>query len=57
MNLIAQTTTKQGLCIRAAADRTLYKKARVVTDLEMTHLKMRRNRIRGQWNYRISPQV
>ena len=55
VNLIAATTTKQGLRIRAAADRTVYKKALVVSDEQMDQLKLRRSRVRGLWNYRICP--
>ncbi len=55
VNLIAATTTKQGLHIRAAPDRTVYQKARVVSDEQMAQLKLRRSRVRGLWNYRISP--
>ena len=55
VNLIAATTTKQGLRIRAASDQTVYKKARVVSDQQMAQLKLRRSRVRGLWNYRIRP--
>jgi hypothetical protein len=56
VNLIAETTTKQGLRIRAASDSTIYEKGRVVTDEEMAELTLRRSRVRGQWNYRIQPK-
>jgi len=55
VNLIAATTTKQGLVIHAALDPTPYEKGRVVTDEEMAQLQLRRSRVRGQWNYRIQP--
>lgn len=53
VELIGNTRTKTGLVIRAALDKTTYRKGIKVTDEEMAGLKIRKAAFHGDWNYSI----
>ena len=56
INLIASTTTKTGLTVKARLDKKLYTKGRKVADHEMEGLNLVKNRFHGEWNYTIKPR-
>lgn len=55
VNLIASTTTKQGLQIEADIDKNEYEKGIRVSDEEMALLNIERENFHGEWNYKIIP--
>ena len=55
VNLIAATTTKAGLKVRAELDVNIYPKGRKVTDAEIAAVNIRRDPFHGEWNYMILP--
>jgi len=55
VNLIAATTTRKGLKIRAELDTTHYPKGIKVTDEEFTTISIVRDDFHGEWNYSIMP--
>ena len=55
VNLIANTTTRQGLRIEVALDTNCYPTGIVVTDEEFAGVNLRRANFHGEWNYTISP--
>jgi len=55
VNLIASTTTKTGLVVRAALDTNDYDTGITVSDEELTHLHITRSKFHGEWNYTIDP--
>ena len=56
VNLIASTTTKSGLIVRAALDPRQYETGITVSDEELEHLHLTRAKFHGEWNYSIKPQ-
>ncbi len=56
VNLIAGTTTREGLKIRASLDENTYEAGIKVTDEELASLSIERDSFHGEWNYRINPQ-
>lgn len=56
VNLIASTTTKTGLIVRAALDPRQYEIGIKVTDEELQHLSLTRHKFHGDWNYSIKPK-
>ncbi len=56
VNLIASTTTRTGLVVKAALDTNQYETAIKVSDAELARLKMIRHRFHGDWNYTINPR-
>jgi hypothetical protein len=56
VNLIASTTTKKGLIVRAALDPRQYETGITVSDEELEHLRPTRAKFHGEWNYSIKPQ-
>ena len=56
VNLIANTTTKAGLRIKAALDERAYEKGIKVTDEQMEALNIRPGKFHGDWNYTILPR-
>jgi hypothetical protein len=56
VNLIAHTTTRTGLVVKAALDTNRYDTAVKVSDAEMDGLRMKRHRFHGDWNYTIKPR-
>ncbi len=55
VNLIASTTTKTGLVVRAAIDSNDYDTGITVSDQELTLLRITRAKFHGEWNYTIRP--
>ena len=53
---IANTTTRQGLTIRAELDESEYPTGIKVTDEQMAALSLSRDKFHGDWNYTISPR-
>ena len=56
VNLIASTTTKTGLVVRAALDPRQYETGIEVTDEEIERLCIKRAEFHGEWNYSIKPR-
>jgi hypothetical protein len=57
VKLIAKTTTAKGLEVTCRLDRRKYPIGRKITDEEMTHINIKRNKFHGEWNYVIKPRV
>lgn len=56
VELIASTTTRTGLRVRAELDHDLYPTGAEVTDDQIEALSLRRHSFHGEWNYDISPR-
>ena len=56
VNLIANTTTRSGLRIRASLDKRQYPIGKKVTDAQMALINLERDEFHGEWNYQITPQ-
>jgi len=56
VELIAATSTEQGLTIRAELDEDTYETGRKVSNEEMQSLAIERCDFHGEWNYRLSPR-
>ena len=56
INLIASTTTKKGLVVKARLDKKTYTKGKKVTDHEMENLRIVKSKFHGEWNYTIKPR-
>ena len=56
VNLIANTTTKAGLSIKAALDTGNYPKGIKVTNEQMAALKITPSDFHGEWNYTVEPR-
>jgi hypothetical protein len=56
VNLIASTTTKTGLTVRAALDPRRYETGIAVSAAELAHLRIVPARFHGDWNYSITPR-
>jgi hypothetical protein len=56
VNLIASTTTKTGLIVRAALDSRQYETGIKVTDEDLGHLCVTPAQFHGEWNYSIKPK-
>jgi len=57
VNLIANTTTQQGLTITAALDTGRYPIGIKVTDQEFEKVKLKPSKFHGEWNYTIMPML
>ena len=55
-NLIARTTTAQGLKVICRLDRRRYRKGRRISDAEMGTLNIESHRFHGEWNYTVKPR-
>ena len=53
VNLIAGTTTRTGLTVRAELDHGIYQKGVKVTDQEMEQLPLAKHEFHGDWNYTL----
>ncbi|EFK07225.1 rhodopirellula transposase, partial [delta proteobacterium NaphS2] len=56
VNLIANTTTRQGLKIQAEIDSNSYPKGIKVTDTELENVNLFKADFHGEWNYSIRPK-
>jgi hypothetical protein len=56
VNLIGNTTTKEGLSIRSELDANSYPLGRKITDGQMDGLSIKPEKFHGEWNYTILPR-
>lgn len=56
VNLIGNTTTREGLNIQAELDTNEYQKGKKVSDEEVNKVNIKRARFHGEWNYKIVPK-
>ena len=56
VNLIASTTTRTGLVVKAALDTNHYETQIKITDAELAQLSLQREKFHGDWNYTLSPR-
>jgi len=56
VNLIAATTTKSGLRVRAEIDPGKYPKGVKVSDKEVAAIRLERDKFHGEWSYTILPR-
>ena len=57
VNLIANTTTRQGLKVRARLDTNQYPSGVKVTDDELAAVSLKPDKFHGEWNYSIRPRT
>jgi hypothetical protein len=57
VSLIASTTTRTGLTVKAALDTNHYDTEIKVSDDELARLQLQRHEFHGDWNYTISPRL
>jgi hypothetical protein len=57
VSLIASTTTRTGLIVKAALDTNHYDTEIKVSDEELARLQLQRHEFHGDWNYTISPRI
>ncbi len=57
VNLIANTTTQQGLKIQAQRDTEQYPTGVTVTDQELATVNLQQAEFHGEWNYTITPRT
>lgn len=57
VNLIGNTTTKTGLNIQAKLDENSYPIGQKISDDELSHVNLIRDRFHGNWNYSILPNL
>jgi len=55
VNLIGNTTTRNGLTIKAELDTSAYEKGKKVTEAELAQVNLERADFHGEWNYSITP--
>jgi len=56
VELIAATTTRTGLTVKAELDRQIYPKGIKVSDAELAAADVRGHEFHGEWNYDLHPQ-
>ncbi len=56
VNLIANTTTRSGLVVKAAIDTNHYDTKIKVSNDELARLRLKQHDFHGEWNYTISPR-
>lgn len=56
INLIANTKTKTGLCVKAMLDNGIYEKGIKVSDTLFASVHLVRETFHGDWNYSITPR-
>ncbi len=56
IDLIATTTTTEGLTVRSALDDNAYEKGRTVSDAEFAAVNLKPHAFHGEWNYSILPR-
>ena len=55
INLIANTSTKQGLRVQAELDEAVYPLKTKISDKELAGVRIKRHKFHGDWNYSIYP--
>jgi DNA-binding transcriptional regulator GbsR (MarR family) len=56
INLIANTTTKKGLKIKAELDENTYETGIKISEEELAQINIYQYKFHGEWNYKISPK-
>lgn len=56
VNLIANTTTRTGLVVKAALDTNHYETKIKISDEQLARLRLKRHEFHGDWNYTLSPR-
>jgi Rhodopirellula transposase DDE domain len=56
VNLIASTTTRAGLIVKAAIDTHRYPTSVKVSDAELAKLRLKPHDFHGEWNYTLTPR-
>ena len=56
VNLIASTTTRTGLTVKAALDTNRYPTKIKVSDEQLGRIRLKRHEFHGEWNYTLSPR-
>jgi hypothetical protein len=56
VNLIAHTTTKAGLLVKAAVDTNRYETGKEVSDEDLARVRIIPATFHGEWNYTIRPK-
>jgi len=56
VNLIASTTTRTGLIVKAALDTNHYEPKIKVSDEQLERLRLKRHEFHGDWNYTLLPR-
>jgi hypothetical protein len=56
VHLIASTTTRTGLIVKAALDTNHYETKIKVPDEQLSRLRLKRHEFHGDWNYTLSPR-
>lgn len=56
VNLIGNTTTREGLQIHADLDTNSYPKGKKISDKELSNINIRCAHFHGEWNYKLSPK-
>ena len=56
VNLIGNTTTREGLTVQAEIDSNQYPKGKKVSEQEVNAIEIRRAGFHGEWNYKITPK-
>ena len=57
LELIAATTTRTGLTVKAELDRNPYPTGTKISDAELAAVGVRNHHFHGEWNYDIRPQT
>ncbi|MGH9654920.1 MAG: ISAzo13-like element transposase-related protein, partial [Bryobacteraceae bacterium] len=57
VDLIATTSTKTGLKVRARIDTNRYPSGTKVSDQQIAALNIERDTFHGEWNYKILPRA
>ena len=57
VQLIAATTTDNGLTVRSEVDTNTYPKGVKITDAQSNTINIHRHDLHGEWNYTIKPQI
>ena len=52
VNLISNTTTKNGLKINCMLDKSKYQTGIKITDEQMQNLRLTKEKFHGEWNYK-----
>jgi hypothetical protein len=56
VNLIGNTTTREGLSVQAEIDSNQYPKGKKVSEQEVNAIEIRRTGFHGVWNYKTTPK-
>lgn len=57
VELIARTTTRTGLTVRAALDTNHYPTKVKVSDQQLARVRIKPHEFHGDWNYTVSPRA